>query len=487
VHLSLQILLGTVAVVLLVAGIATFVTAAGQRAVTSDLRRFLGIRRAPQAHVASERVPDCYLVDLVLATRAVLADRGLEFEELGIRGVLALQGMPLFARADLPSLLAGTVSAGVGSPRLEDVPVAPDREEALPRSVLFQVRHPDHNLLIQTLQAPDQFSPGSFEVACKGDPEAIAFTTALAQEIEDRAEADSVYRGHIVKPYFKVDGGPSSIAMESCRGEDDPTLPPELLRELEEAFLGFKSHREALSAQGIPTQRGLLLAGPPGTGKTSTCRYLKRMLPDHTFVAVPIASLTNLAGVFEMARRFAPAVVVLDDVDLYARDREQNLVNGLLGELMTQMDGLSAREEIDVIMTSNSWKSIEEALALRPGRIDTVILYEKPGEAQRERLLERFLARVETDVEIPELVEHTEGFTPAQIRELTTRAVVRAALRAEGLEADAPARVRRADFRAAARALEGNPLLERPKSAAVLGRRTAPLLELRRPPPEDGA
>jgi len=138
-----------------------------------------------------------------------------------------------------------------------------------------------------------------------------------------------------------------------------------------------------------------------------------------------------LQTVVQMARILAPAMVVLEDVDLIAEERGQPFgrTGPLLFELLNEMDGL--RDDCDVIfaLTTNRVDILEPALAARPGRIDLAVELPLPDAEGRRRLLERYARGVALrDVEPATLVAQTEGASPAYIKELLRKATVLAAM-----------------------------------------------------------
>ena len=126
-------------------------------------------------------------------------------------------------------------------------------------------------------------------------------------------------------------------------------------------MLSFVGSRPQLRALGQSTRKGILLYGPPGTGKTHTIRYLASNLPGHTTLIITAAQVALLAQYMNLARLLQPAIVVIEDVDLIARDRtqmgpcEESLLNGLLN----QMDGLKEDADILFILTTNRPEQLE--------------------------------------------------------------------------------------------------------------------------------
>lgn len=131
-------------------------------------------------------------------------------------------------------------------------------------------------------------------------------------------------------------------------------LPEGTLDRIERHVAGPTRHREALLAGNRHLSRaGLLLWGPPGTGKTHTVRYLIGRLSEATIILLSGASLGRVGAFGGLARRLAPSVVVLEDVDLVAEERFGPFGGGgpVLFELMNEMSGLGEDADVAFVLT----------------------------------------------------------------------------------------------------------------------------------------
>ncbi len=109
----------------------------------------------------------------------------------------------------------------------------------------------------------------------------------------------------------------------------------------------------------------------PGTGKTHTVRYLLGQMPGVTVVVLTGAALGQIAAACSIARALQPSMVVVEDVDLIAEQREsRGGQHPLLFQLLNEMDGLGEDVDVTFLLTTNRADLLEPALAQRPGRVD---------------------------------------------------------------------------------------------------------------------
>jgi ATP-dependent Clp protease adapter protein ClpS len=276
------------------------------------------------------------------------------------------------------------------------------------------------------------------EIAAPAGADGAEFVQRCFSELESAVNAARSYRGKILS--LDADGdyrGRSRGIMVHKLPQvqrEDVILPEATLKLLDRNVLGFVGTRPQLRRLGQSTRKGILLYGPPGTGKTHTIRYLASNLPGHTTLIITAAQVALLAHYMNLARLLQPTMVVIEDVDLIARDRgdmgpcEESLLNGLLNE----MDGLKEDADILFILTTNRPEDLEGALASRPGRIDQAIEVPVPDEVGRKKLVQlygRGLPLGETIVD--EAARRTKGVSAAFIKELMRR-IAQASLARDG-------------------------------------------------------
>ena len=206
-------------------------------------------------------------------------------------------------------------------------------------------------------------------------------------------------------------------------------LPPDLLDGIERQVLGIARHCAELSASGQHLKRGVLLHGPPGTGKTHTVRYLIGQLPDVTAIVISGAALRFIGEACAIARTLQPAVVVVEDVELAAEPRGPHApLDPLLLQLLNEMEGLSDDANVTFLLTTNRADLLEEALAARPGQVDHTARLPLPDAAARRRLIRLYQGGLRISrASASEVVARTDGVNASFIRELLRRAAVHAA------------------------------------------------------------
>lgn len=206
-------------------------------------------------------------------------------------------------------------------------------------------------------------------------------------------------------------------------------LPDGVLERFEQHAIGITERAQELRAARRHLKRGILLHGPPGTGKTLTVNYLLSTTPGRTSVLLTGAGLGLIGPAFAIARVLAPATVVLEDVDLVAAERTLPMGGqGVLFELLNELEGLAEDTDLLVVLTTNRPDIVEPALVARPGRVDLALETSLPEAEGRRRLLRLYAQDIELEPDAEEqLVERTAGVTGAFIKELMRQAVLRAA------------------------------------------------------------
>src|SRR6266478_368393 len=269
-----------------------------------------------------------------------------------------------------------------------------------------------------------------FELAVpKGEP-GMQFSQEFFRQLELRVNSGVTYRGRVIslesQREYSGRGGAVKVHRLRAVQREEVILPEKTLRLLDRNVGSFIKARKHIKSLGLSAKKGLLFYGPPGTGKTLTIHYLACQLPQHTTLLITAEQVGLLDEYFRLARFLQPSLVVVEDVDLIARAREQMgsaCEEVLLNKLLNEMDGLREDADVIFILTTNRPDQLEPALASRPGRIDQAIEFPLPDEQGRSKLVKLYSRGLELPEALLELtVRRTKGASPAFIKELMRRA-----------------------------------------------------------------
>ncbi len=333
-------------------------------------------------------------------------------------------------RPRLESLVGGELHMPLrlGAPSYADLPNGPGTTLACLALALLLVTD-ERGRYAVLVSGPAEHERGiRLEIA--GLP--VAAAQEVFAELDDLRHRLNVYRGHVIEVSSGGGGVSLSFAPVPQTVREDVILPAEVLARIERHALEVARHRDALRARGQHLKRGVLLFGPPGTGKTLTTGYLVGAMTGYTRFLLSGQSLHAVGSLAKLARDLEPAVVVLEDVDLVAEDRDfGDGASPVLFELLDAMDGAAADADLLFLLTTNRADTLEAALAARPGRVDVAVEIGLPDAEARRRLLTRYGRTVSlelSDTDVDAAVERMEGVTASFVKELLRRAVLESLL-----------------------------------------------------------
>jgi ATPase family associated with various cellular activities (AAA) len=266
------------------------------------------------------------------------------------------------------------------------------------------------------------------EILARDEDGSMAFLRALRSLMLER----SVLRGQVLA-FSGNDFMPGSAGVDFLPrphvGRKEVVLPSGLLNEIARHVVGIGKHRVALRAAGQHLKRGVLLYGPPGSGKTLTVRHLLSETPGTTAVVLAGDSIRFVTQAAELARAMQPSIVVLEDVDLIATDRTMSVgPQPLLFAMLDALDGLDGDADVAFVLTTNRVEVLEHALADRPGRVDLAAEIPVPDEAARHRLFELYADGLPLSPRaITDAAARSVGATGAFAKEVMRRTVLRSA------------------------------------------------------------
>ncbi|MET1101858.1 MAG: CDC48 family AAA ATPase, partial [Pyrodictiaceae archaeon] len=197
-------------------------------------------------------------------------------------------------------------------------------------------------------------------------------------------------------------------------------------------------HPEIFKHLGIEPPKGILLYGPPGVGKTLLAKAIANETNAY-FIAINGPEIMSkyygeseqrLREIFETAKKNAPAIIFIDEIDAIAPKRDEvigEVERRVVAQLLTLMDGLEARGDVIVIAATNRPSAVDPALR-RPGRFDREIEIPLPDKQGRLEILQIHTRNMPLadDVDLEKLAELTRGFTGADLAALVREAALHA-------------------------------------------------------------
>jgi len=234
-----------------------------------------------------------------------------------------------------------------------------------------------------------------------------------------------------------AEGAQSGITFQDVAGVDEP------LQELREVVEFLKEPAKFVEL-GARIPHGVLLVGPPGTGKTLLARAVAGEagvpffnISGSEFVEMFVGvGASRVRDLFEKAKKQAPCIVFVDEIDAVGRQRGAGLGNAndereqTLNQILVELDGFSERVEVIVIAATNRPDVLDPAL-LRPGRFDRVVVVPTPDVRGRQAILSVHARGkpIEPDVVIGTLAKQTPGFSGADLANVLNEAAILAARR----------------------------------------------------------
>ena len=224
---------------------------------------------------------------------------------------------------------------------------------------------------------------------------------------------------------------------------DDVAGVDEEKEELEE-IVEFLRNPKKFTDMGARIPKGVLLVGSPGTGKTLLAKAVAGeanvpffIISGSDFVEMFVGvGASRVRDLFEEAKKKAPCIIFIDEIDAVGRQRGAGLGGGhdereqTLNQLLVEMDGFSANEGVIVLAATNRPDVLDKAL-LRPGRFDRQIVVSSPDVKAREQILEVHSRKkkLADDIDLRTIAKNTSGFSGADLENVLNEAALLAARR----------------------------------------------------------
>lgn len=240
-------------------------------------------------------------------------------------------------------------------------------------------------------------------------------------------EFDEYQRQNGLLKNSKFDAGTILQLQTKKRSFDDMILTSSKKQLLDDNIFALLSNSSRLVERGVETNRGVMLAGPPGVGKSLTIDAIISEA-DCTVVFTNFASLSKIMDeIFNLSRRYAPTILILEDIDaLGITNQRGEFGSGAgLSTLLNHMDGISNNNGVITVATSNHPENLDWALIARPGRFDVRIDYPYPDKAMLLSILKLKLKPFPCDskLNLDVLVETMPlGFTGSHIHDIVNQA-----------------------------------------------------------------
>lgn len=354
----------------------------------------------PQTSLVVERVDLSH--SRAISVGAALAD--LVGRHDAVLGPAQESRAPTWARIDLdgeqlsvPSSAAAVFPAGTAAPVDVVVQLAQNLYGPTPATLRVVTRPADHD--------------GARTVA----------DALLAAARTDHA----VYRGRVLHASSRqhLHLQPTTLAPGT---REDLVLPQQVWADVDASITAMTTRAPLMRELGLGTSRGVLLAGPPGVGKSALSRAVARELTGAFTVLLvdSTAASTALRDVYRETADLGPSVVILEDVDLYLGDRKTGARGPALADFLAVLDGTEPHTDVLTIASTNDPAALDAA-ATRSARFDTVIHLEAPDRGACAAILDRYLGVLTDGVDTAAVAEALpQGVTGADLREVVRRAVL---------------------------------------------------------------
>jgi len=210
------------------------------------------------------------------------------------------------------------------------------------------------------------------------------------------------------------------------------TFDQMVLEDIKKELLGDNiftiiEHHESLHERGVQTNRGIILAGPPGVGKSMTIDSIISKADCTVIYADFISLRQKMEEIFQIARKYSPTILILEDIDALGITAQRDTFNtgGGMSTLLNCMDGIESNDGVITVATSNHPEHLDWALVNRPGRFDIRIDYFYPDNKVLEEILKIKLKphNCSKNLDLNKIAKEMPfGFTGSHIQDIVNQA-----------------------------------------------------------------
>jgi len=205
----------------------------------------------------------------------------------------------------------------------------------------------------------------------------------------------------------------------------------------------FLKSPDRFTAVGAKIPKGVLLVGPPGTGKTLLAKAVagEAGVPFFSISGSEVVEMfvgvgaSRVRDLFEQAKKNAPCIVFIDEIDAVGRQRGAGMGGGndereqTLNQLLTEMDGFASADKPVIVLAATNQPEVLDAALLRPGRFDRQVLVDRPDLSGRKTILEIYTKKVKLadSIDLDSIAQATSGFAGADLANMVNEAALLAA------------------------------------------------------------
>jgi len=279
------------------------------------------------------------------------------------------------------------------------------------------------------LEARGKGYGNSPEVTVFVRPEHQGAAVTVLDRLAQRASELNPYRGRVLRASYAFGLALSVVDLPATLTRSTVVVPQQVWQEIDLGIASVRDQYALLNAHGLGCRRGVLLVGPPGTGKSAVSAVVAGELVGEGFTVLYVEATAGaklLTEVVEEAGRLAPALVILEDLDLWCRDRYSGGGGGL-SELLQAMD-IAPTTRVLTLASTNAADTLDAA-AIRTGRFDSVVEVGYPDYAAANQILTALIDGLPGGIDVNAgavavaLPEQTSG---SDLREIVRRAMLAA-------------------------------------------------------------